>query len=247
MTIESPGDLKGLLAAGKIVGETLREMAAAVRPGVTTAEIDRLAGARLRRHGARPAPALTYGFPGVACISVNDEVCHGIAGARVIAPGDLVKLDLSAELAGYWADAALTVEAGASDPRRRRLCEVTRAAMQAGIAAARPGRRVSAIGRAIEDTVRKGGFRVIRELNGHGLGRSLHEEPSVPNYFEPRARAELREGLVITVEPHVSMGATRVYEGADGWTIKTRDGSVVANFEHTIVVGAAGPIVVTAV
>lgn len=247
MTIESSGDLKGLLAIGKIVGETLREMAAAVRPGVTTAAIDKVGAAGLRRHGARPAPALTYGFPGIACISVNDEVCHGIAGGRVIAPGDLVKLDLSAELAGYWADAAITVEVGPSDPRRRRLCQTTQAAMEAGIAAARPGRRLNAIGRAIEGTVRKAGFRVIREMNGHGLGRRLHEEPSVPNYFEPRATQELHEGLVITVEPHVATGSARVYEDADGWTIKTRDGGLVANFEHTIVVSAAGPIVVTAV
>lgn len=247
MTVENDDDLRGLMEAGRLVGETLRKMAAITRPGVSTGEIDALAGEELRRAGARPAPFITYGFPGVACISVNDEAAHGIAGRRVIRAGDLVKLDLSLELGGYFADAAITVAVPEVERGRRRLCEATLAVMEAGVGAARAGRRVSAIGRAAERAARAAGFQIVRELPGHGLGRALHEEPSVPTYFEPRARGTLHEGLVLTVEPHVSMGRGRIYQADDGWTLKTRDGSVVANFEHTIVVTSGDPIVVTAV
>jgi methionyl aminopeptidase len=246
MTVENGDDLQGLLAAGRLVSETLRTMAIATVPGVSTGEIDALAGEALRRRGARPAPFITYGFPGVACISVNDEAAHGIPGRRRVAAGDLVKLDLSLELGGYFADAAITVEVPTAEPGRRRLCAATRAALEAAIDVARAGRRVSVIGRAAEDTARRAGFRVIRELPGHGLGRALHEAPSVPTFFDPQARALLHEGLVITVEPHVSLGGGRIVQAADGWTLKTRDGSAVANFEHTIVITAGRPIVVTA-
>lgn len=246
MTVESDDDLRGLLAAGKLVAEALEEMAAATRPGVTTAEIDALAGAALRRAGARPAPFITYGFPGVACISVNDEAAHGIPGKRRVRAGDLVKLDLSLELGGYFADAAITVAVPAVDADRARLCAATRAAMEAGVAAARAGRRVGAIGRAVEGASRAAGLRVVRELPGHGLGRALHERPSVPTYDDPRARARMHEGLVLTVEPHVALGRGRIYQADDGWTLRTSDGSPVASFEHTIIVTAGDPIVVTA-
>jgi methionyl aminopeptidase len=247
MTVENDDDLKGLLAAGRLVGETLRKMAAITRPGVTTREIDVLAGEELRRAGARPAPLITYGFPGVACISVNDEAAHGIPGRRIVAAGDLVKLDLSLELGGYFADAAITVAVPAVAPGHKRLCEATQVAMDAAIAAAQAGRRVSAIGRAAEDAARRAGFRVVRELPGHGLGRALHEKPSVPTYFDPGSKAILHDGLVITVEPHVSMGGGRIYQADDGWTLRTRDGSHVASFEHTIIVTSGKPIIATAV
>ncbi|NJN16121.1 MAG: type I methionyl aminopeptidase [Oscillochloris sp.] len=247
MTVEHESELQGLRAAGRIVANTLRTMGEAVQPGVTTGALDAIAAEELRRAGARPAPALTYGFPGVACISINDEAAHGIAGKRVIRDGDLVKLDLSLEFAGFWADAAITVIAGAADQRHRRLCQITQSALNAGVAAAQAGKPMHAIGRAIEATTRKAGLRVIRELNGHGLGRRLHEDPSVPHYFEPRAARLLHEGLVLTVEPHVALGGGRIYEAADGWTLKTRDGSFVANFEHTIVITKGAPIVITAV
>jgi methionyl aminopeptidase len=247
MTIESADDLRGLLAAGRLVGETLREMAEAARPGVTTAELDDLAGARLRRAGARPAPAITYGFPGVSCISVNDEAAHGIPGRRALAPGDLVKLDLSLELGGYFADAALTVAVPPVPASHQRLCAATERALAEAMEAARAGRQLRAIGRAAEGAARRAGFSLIRELNGHGLGRALHEDPSVPLYDEPRARQPLHEGLVLTIEPHLALGRGRVFQAADGWTLKTRDGSPVANFEHTVVITAGRPVVVTAV
>lgn len=246
MTIESESDLKGLLAAGRAVGETLRAMAEAIHAGVTTAELDAVAAAELRRRGARPAPAITYGFRGVACISVNDEAAHGIGGPRVLQPNDLVKLDVSLELGGYFADAALTVGVPPLDARRQQLLETTQRALEAALDVARAGQPMNVIGRAIEHTARRAGFNVIRELNGHGLGRVLHEGPSVPHYFDPRAAQALHEGLVITIEPHIAMGRGRIAEAADGWTLCTRDRSPVANFEHTVVITAGRPVVVTA-
>jgi methionyl aminopeptidase len=248
MTIDNEADLRGLLAAGRLVGETLQAMAAEARPGVTTAELDEVARERLRRAGARPAPAITYGFPGVACISVNDEAAHGIPGPRVLAANDLVKLDLSLELGGYFADAALTVAVPPVEERRQRLCDATRRVLAEALDAARAGRPLRAIGRAAERAASRAGFNVIRELNGHGVGRALHEAPSgVPHYDDPLARATLHEGLVLTIEPHVALGRGRIYQAADGWTLKTRDGSPVANFEHTVVITSGKPLVVTAV
>jgi methionyl aminopeptidase len=224
----------------------LQATAAAVRPGVTTRALDQVAAAELRRYDARSAPTLTYGFPGTACISINAEAAHGLPGPRTIVPGDVVKIDISAERGGYFADSALTVLVPPFDRRQRQLSDATLAALEAGIAAARAGRRVNAIGRAAEAAAERAGFRMIRALAGHGLGRQLHEDPSVPTYFDPTARYELHTGLVLTVEPHVTSGRGRIYQAADGWTLITRDGAQVANFEHTIVVTADRPIVVTA-
>lgn len=246
MTVESPADLAGLLSAGQAVARALQATAAAVRPGITTQELNQVAADELRRHDARSAPAVTYGFPGAACISINDEAAHGIPGPRIVQPGDVVKIDISAERGGYFADAALTVLVPPVARRQRQLCAATVAALEAGMAAARAGRRVHAIGRAAETAAERAGFRMIRALNGHGLGRSLHEEPTVPTYFDPAAREPLHAGLVLTVEPHVTLGKGRIYQAADGWTLITRDGAHVANFEHTIVVTDDQPIVVTA-
>jgi methionyl aminopeptidase len=247
MSIESEYDLLALLKIGRIVGRALQTMGEPVQPGMTTGELDSIGAEELAQHGARPAPLLTYGFPGVACISVNEQAAHGIPGRRVIGAGDLVKIDLSAELDGYFADAAITVAVSPVAPARRRLCDCTRAAMEAAIDAARAGRPISGIGRAAEGTARRGGFNVIRELPGHGVGRALHEPPNVPTFFTPRASQRLTEGLVITIEPHMTMGSGRIQQEADGWTLTTRDGSPVASFEHTVIVTSGPPIVVTAV
>jgi methionyl aminopeptidase len=246
MSIEHPDDLAGLRAAGRVVATTLREVRRLVRPGVTTAELDRAAARSLARQGARSAPQITYGFPGAICISVGDEVVHGIPGARRLREGELVKLDVTAELDGYYADAAISVPVGRVRPPVARLVATGAAALRAGLGAARAGRPVSAIGGAIEVEVERRGARVLRELTGHGIGRTIHEPPSVPNHADPAASQPLTEGLVLAVEPMIALGGRDVELRADGWTVATRDGSVAAHVEHTIVITSGAPLVVTA-
>ena len=246
MSIESEADRKGLLAAGRVVREVLAAMKRAVRPGVSTAELDAVARRVLAGHGARHAPRHHYGFPGDACISVNDEAVHGIPGRRVLRPGDLVKLDVVAEKDGYMADAALTVGVPPVSEQSRRLMECTRAAFRQAMKVARAGNRVSEIGRAVDREVRRHGFVVLRDLAGHGIGRKIHEPPSVPNQYDGAAREVLTEGLVIAVEPMISAGAGRVVEDADGWTLRTADGSLAAHHEHTLVITRGRPLLLTA-
>jgi methionyl aminopeptidase len=246
MSIEHADDLARLRAAGRVVAATLREVRRLVRPGVTTAELDRAAARVFARHGARSAPQLAYGFPGAICISVGDEVVHGIPGARRLRPGELVKIDVTAELDGYYADAAISVPVGRVRPSVGRLVAAGAAALRAGLGAARPGRPVSAIGVAVEDEVQRRGYRVLRELTGHGIGRAIHEPPTVPNHADPAARGPLTEGLVLAVEPMIAAGAGEVELLADGWTIATRDGSVAAHVEHTVVITSGAPLVLTA-
>jgi methionyl aminopeptidase len=247
MSIESPADLAGLKAAGAVVAATLRECRRHVRPGVTTAELDAVAARVFARHGARSGPWLTYRFPGTICISVNDEVVHGIPGARRLSAGDLVKLDVTAELNGYYADACVTVPVGRPKPADARLVAATQAGLKRGIAAARAGAPLGAIGGAVEGEVAKRGFSVIRELTGHGIGRSLHEKPDVRNYAHPGDDAPLTDGLVITIEPMVAAGSPAIAELDDGWTIVTEDGARSAHAEHTIVIRhEQPPLVLTA-
>jgi len=217
-----------------------------VRPGITTAELNETGARVLAAHGARSAPPQVYGFPGEVCISVNDEAMHGIPGARVIQPGDLVKLDLVAEKDGFYADAAVTVNVPPVTPGGRDLAWCAERAFQAGLGAARMGSRVSEIGRAVEREVRSSGFSVIRELCGHGVGRTIHEEPSVPNFHDPRARKRLTEGLVITIEPVIAAGSGRTRLERDGWTHRTADGSLAAHYEHTVVITRGAPVLLTA-
>ncbi|HEX6608143.1 MAG TPA: type I methionyl aminopeptidase [Chloroflexia bacterium] len=247
MSIETEKDLTALRRIGEIVGLTLQHMQAQVQPGMTTRDLDAIGGAFLKKYGARPAPLLVYKFPGIACISLNEEAAHGIPSDRTIREGDLVKLDLSAELNGYFTDAAVTVPVPPLPTRKQQLCDCARATLDAALNAARAGAPINRIGAAAETTARRYGFQVVRDLCGHGVGRGLHEAPSVPNYFVPRARQRLTEGLVLAVEPHVAAGRDAVVTDANGWTIKTRDCSVVANFEHTIVVTRDRPLLVTAV
>ncbi len=248
MCVESEQDLRGLLEIGKIVGLTFRTMQERLRPGMTTKQLDMIGWKVLQQHGAQPAPFLTYRFPGVTCISVNDEAAHGIPGKRVIRAGDLVKIDVSAELEGYFADAALTVPVPPVAPAHQRLCDCAKAALDAAIAVAQANTRLHEIGRAAETTTRQQGFSIIRGLPGHGVGHALHEAPShVPMFFDYRARLRLPEGLVITIEPHISAGSGGIRTDPDGWTLKTRDGSFAAAFEHTVIITKGRPILVTAV
>jgi methionyl aminopeptidase len=247
MSVDTPEDLDGLRRAGRAVAATLREVARRVRPGVTTAELDALAARVLARHGARSAPALVYGFPGAICISVDDEAVHGIPGPRRLRAGELVKLDVTAELDGYYADAAISVPVGRVPPRVARLAAAAQAALRRGMAAARAGAPANAIGRAVQDEAERRGCAVLGELTGHGIGRSIHEEPTVPNVFVPGFDAPLRAGTVITIEPILGLGSGDVRAGSDGWTILTAAGAPAAHAEHTLVVSAGEPIVLTAV
>jgi methionyl aminopeptidase len=246
MSIESERDRQGLRAAGKAVRFVLAEMKKHVRPGVSTAELDVIAGRVLGEHGARHAPRFALGFPGNSCISVNDEAVHGIPGQRIIRAGDLVKLDVVAEKDRYMADAAVTIAVPPVSEEKRKLVACARAAFNRAMLVARAGNRVSDIGRAVEAEVKRHGFVVLRDLAGHGIGRKIHEPPSVPNHYDWRVRDVLTDGLVITVEPIIATTSGRIVEGTDGWTIRTANGSLSAHHEHTLVITRGRPILLTA-
>jgi len=248
MSINSPEQFEKLRACGMIVGKALRAMAAEVRAGVTTAELCETGSRVLAAHGARSSPPVVYGFPGDVCISVNEEVVHGIPGERVIQPGDLVKLDLTAEKDGYHTDSAVSVEVPSerSNTKARELARCAERAFRQALDAARVGNRTKDIGRAVEREVRRRGFHVVRELGGHGIGRTIHEPPSVPNYPDFSAQDKLTEGLVITIEPIIAAGTGNVTLDQDGWTYRTADGSLSAHYEHTIVITRGEPVLLTA-
>jgi methionyl aminopeptidase len=247
VSIRSEEELIGMKRVGKIVALALQEMRQGLRPGMSTLEVAALGSQVLAAHGARPAPRVVYDFPGDACISVNDEIVHGIPGQRLLQEGDLVKLDITAELNGFIADAAITVPLSPVPRREHELCHTAKAALRKALGVARAGQPVSSIGRVVEQEVRRQGFAVVRELCGHGLGRSIHEEPQVPNYYEPRQKDRLTEGLVIAVEPMIAIGNGRAIMDEDGWTVRTEDGGRAAHYEHTIVVMRGQPLVLTAV
>ena len=226
MTIGNDQELEGVLRAGRVVGYALNVMKRAVKTGVTTRALDDLCADVFERHGARSGPQLVYGFPGTACISINDEAVHGIPkGTRTIQDGDLVKLDVTAELNGYFADAAVTVGVGRVPSRKRKLARCARSALHLGLKAAQADRPMNEIGRSIQGAVERRGFSVMPELGGHGVGRTVHEEPFVPNYYDPWEKRRLRPGLVIAIEPVISGGTGASRTAADGWTIKTGDGA----------------------
>jgi methionyl aminopeptidase len=246
VTIESTSDLAGMRAAGKVVAEALREMRSAVTPGMTTEQLDDIGAAFLRKRGARSAPQLTYDFPGFNCISVNDEVVHGIPGARVLAPNDVVKIDVTAELDGYVADAAITVILPPGTARAKALAQCAEAAFNKAIKVAAARVRIAELGRAVEAEVERWGCSVMRDLCGHGVGRGLHEPPSVPNFFSPYTRGRLEDGMVIALEPIVAESPSEVFEDDDGWTIRTATGCLAAHYEHTIVIREGRAEVLTA-
>jgi methionyl aminopeptidase len=246
MSIKSDRELAQLQAIGRIVRRALDQMAAAVRPGITTAELNEIGSRVLSGEGARSAPPMVYGFPGDVCISVNEEAIHGIPGVRVLREGDLVKLDLVAEKGGFYADAAVTVGVGAVSPVAAALIRAAEHSFRKGADAARVGNRVYEIGRAVEREVKSRGFSVLRELSGHGVGRTIHEEPSVPNYHDRRNRGRLSDGLVITIEPIIAAGEGKAALQPDRWTVVTADRSLSAHYEHTIVITRGAPIVLTA-
>ena len=246
MSINSPEQLKKLRACGLVVAKALRTMAKEVRPGITTAELCEIGSRILAAHGARSSPPMVYGFPGDVCISVNDEVVHGIPGDRVLQPGDLVKLDLTTEKDGFHTDSAVSVEVSPGSTKTRELAHCAERAFRQALGAATVGNRTKDIGRAVEREVRRRGFSIIRELGGHGIGWTIHEPPSVPNYADFSAQHKLTEGLVITIEPIIAAGSGEVSLDKDGWTYRTTDRSLSAHYEHTVVITRGQPLLLTA-
>lgn len=245
MSIENEKDLESLRRVGRVVAACLKTMHEALEPGMTTAELDAIGKAFLEAHGAIPAPKHFYKFPGTTCISVNHNVAHGLPGEEKLKAGDLVNIDVSAMLDGYVADTGGSAAVPPIKPLYQRLLVAARDAMNNGIREARDGAPVRNIGKAMEATARRRGFTVIENLGSHGVGRSLHEDPGfIQGYFDPRDQRRLKKGMVITVEPFVSNGATWTEEAADGWTLFT-PGKYAAQFEHTIVVTEGAPLIMT--
>jgi len=245
MTIENHDDVVALQRIGRIVSSVLHQMLDAAEPGMTTRELDALGARLLDRHGARSAPKLTYDFPGATCISINAVAAHGIPDGSVLRDGDLVNIDVSAELDGYFADTGGSFVVGTASEAQQRLLDATREARDAAIAQLRAGNLINSIGRTVEGIAARRGFRVIRNLGSHGVGRSLHEAPgSIPGYYDPRDTRRLHDGMVITIEPFLATHCTQVDEGDDGWAMRCRRG-YAAQFEHTVVVTHGAPIIVT--
>jgi methionyl aminopeptidase len=234
-------ELEAIRAAARIVAKTIDLLCREVRPGLTTAELDRVAETFIRDHGARPAFKGYRGFPASICPAINDEVVHGIPGARRLAEGDILGIDVGVEKDGFYGDAAVTVPVGEVSEEARRLLEVSRESLARGIEQARAGRRVGDISHAIQSYVEGQGFSVVRALVGHGIGREMHEEPQVPNYGPPERGPRLMAGQVLAIEPMVNVGGPEVVTQSDGWTVVTKDGSLSAHFEHTVAVGPNGP------
>ena len=243
--LKSRDEIEKMRAAGQIVVLALTELAKTVAPGVTTAELDRLAEDVLRSHGAVPSFLGYKGYPSATCISINFEVVHGIPGARELEEGDIVGVDLGAIVSGYHGDSAITIPVGKVSAEAERLIKVTREALYAGIRMARVGNRLGDISHAIQKHAEKNGYSVIRDLVGHGIGREMHEEPQVPNFGPPGRGPLLEEGMTLAIEPMVSAGGHHVETLADGWTAVTRDRKLSAHFEHTVAVRTEGPDVLT--
>jgi methionyl aminopeptidase len=243
ITIRSLEELIKLEEASRVVLETLDVVEKAVAPGVTTADLDGIADAEIRRRGARPAFVGYRGYPKTLCTSINEEVVHGIPGKRSLKEGDIIGIDCGAIVEGYYGDAARTMPVGRISPERARLLDVTRKALEAGIAAARPGNRISDIGAAVEALAVAAGYGVVRDFVGHGVGTALHEEPQVPNYGPAGRGGVLKSGMVIAIEPMFNLGRAEVSVDRDGWTVRTRDGSASAHFEFTVAIEPQGAVI----
>lgn len=252
MSIQTPEELAAMRAAGRVVRLMLEAMKAAARSGMTTAELDRIGGEVMVKNGSRSGPSLVYKFPGVNCISVNDEIVHGVPSGRKLRNGDLLKLDVTIQKDGYMADAAETVIVGETPEHAtisslgNRLAACAQRAFEEAMQVARAGNRVQDIGRAVEAVVLADGFHVIRDLCGHGIGRTIHEKPSVPNWADPSASSVLTEGLVITVEPIIASKSGRSVLARDGWTVRTADHGLAAHYEHTLMITKGEPVLLTA-
>lgn len=246
MTIENDEDLKKLKAIGKIVALTLKQMQALTEPGMTTRELDQIGKHLLESQGAKSAPKITYGFPGFTCISINEEVAHGIPGEKVIRRGDMVNIDVSAEKDGYFADTGASFVVPPSNTLKDTLLSSTQLALSQACKNAKAGGKLNGIGRSIQNVAKETGFRVIENLCSHGVGRGLHEEPKeIPGYYDPRDTRRLHNGQVITIEPFLSTKNRVVRETSDGWTLVGHRHALSAQFEHTMVITKGQPILLT--
>jgi len=243
--LKKPEEITKMHAAGRILAACLSHLARSVHAGMTTLDLDAEADTFIRDHGCVPGFVGYHGFPNSLCVSVNDEVVHGMPGSRVIKEGDLVSLDCGLILEGWWADSGLSVTVGDASDEARRLIEVTREALRRGIAVAQPGRRIGDIGHAVQSYVEAQGFSVVRNYVGHGIGRNMHEPPQVPNYGRPDTGNVLKPGYVLAIEPMVNAGGHEVRVLADEWTVVTVDGRLSSYFEHTVAVTDDGPLVLT--
>lgn len=246
MTIETQNDIVKLQLIGKIVADTLKLMIREAKPGMTTLELDQIGAAYLEKFHAKSAPRLMYNFPGTTCISVNEEVAHGVPGNRVLKDGDIINIDVSAELEGYFADTGGSFVLGESNELQRKVMRATKEALEAAIAVASAGKPINLIGKAIEKIAKKYNLKIIENLGSHGVGKSLHEEPAfIPSYFDKNDRRLLKEGQVITIEPFLSSKSRWVEEAHDGWTLYTEAGSVSAQYEHSMIITKQKPIILT--
>jgi methionyl aminopeptidase len=245
--LKSAREIDLMAQGGKILAATVETLRSAVRPGISTGELDRIGEEFIRSHeGAVPAFKGLYGFPGSICASVNSEIVHGIPSVkRVLKEGDIISIDVGVGYKGYFTDSATTVPVGEIGADARELLAVTQRALDAGIAAAVLGNHIGDIGVAVQTVVERAGFSVVRDLVGHGIGVEFHEEPQVPNYGKPKRREKLVPGLTIAIEPMVNLGGPATKTLGDRWTIVTLDGSLSAHFEHTIAVAEGGPVVLT--
>jgi methionyl aminopeptidase len=245
VALKSAREIEVMRRSGKITAKVLTDLMKAAKPGMTTGELDRMAEEGIRALGGIPTFKGYHGFTASICASVNDEVVHGIPGARVLHDGDLLSIDIGTTFEGYVSDSAATVAIGTISPEAQRLLDVTQECLMAGIAAMQAGNTVGDIGAAVQAHAEKNGYGVVRELVGHGVGREMHEEPQVPNYGTPGTGLKLRPGLVLAIEPMITQGGHEVEILKDGWTVVTADGKLAAHFEHTIAVTEDGPKILT--
>jgi len=243
--LKTKAELQAMKKAGELAGRTLQEVGKHVVPGISTRDLDRIAEKFIRQAGGRPTFVGYRGYPATICASINEEVVHGIPGVRKIQAGDVVSIDVAATVDGFVGDTAATFTAGAVSSDARRLIQVTEESLQVGIEAMRPGNRLGDIGAAVQQYVESRGFGVVRDFVGHGIGRQMHEDPDVQNYGTPGSGLRLEPGLVLAIEPMVTMGDFKVKVLKDGWTVVTQDGSLAAHFEHTIALTEDGPVVLT--
>ena len=246
MTADSQKDIEYLKTIGRICAETLRKMMDATRPGMTTRELDEIGRLFLEAQGARSAPQVSYNFPGATCISISPVIAHGIPNEHVLQEGELIHIDVSAELDGYYADTGASLLVSKRERSVEKLLDATKATLTKALHAAKAGSPLNGIGRAVQNEARKRGYNVIYDLTGHGIGRSLHENPrEILNYYNPNDQRILNDGLVLAIEPFLTTGVGRVIEERDGWSLRTSDRAIAAQFEHTIVVTKNEPLILT--